>query len=58
MDKGLKDRFIAEKTNWQGEGGYQVKQYHDGKMVCSQFVSGRYFETFCKEAGIEPEMAE
>lgn len=54
----MKDRFIAEKTNWQGEDGYQVRQYHDGEMVCSQFVPGRYFETFCKEAGIEPEMAE
>lgn len=53
----MKDRFTAEKTNWQGEGGYQVKQYHDGKVVCSQFVPNSCFEKFCEEAGIEPEMA-
>jgi hypothetical protein len=53
-----KDEFAAKKTNWQGEDGYQVEQYHNGKVVCSQFVSRTYFETFCNETGIEPELTE
>ena len=57
-DGMLKDKFTATETVWQGEDGYQVEQYHDGKAVCSQFISGRYFETFCNETGIEPEMTE
>ena len=48
----LEDKFVAKEMNWQDEDGYQVEQYHNGKMVCSQFVSGRY------ETGIKPELAE
>ena len=54
----LEDKFVAKEMNWQDEDGYQVEQYHNGKMVCSRFVSGRYFETFCRETGIKPELAE
>lgn len=48
--------FTAEKMNFQGEAGYMLKQLRDGKEISSQFIAEKYFNDFCKEAGIAPDM--
>ena len=54
MDNG----FIAKPCNFQGENGYMLDQYHDGHVVCSQFVPESSFDYFCKVAGITPKIEE
>ena len=57
----MENGFIAKPCNFQGENGYMLDQYHDGRVVCSQFVPESSFDYFCKIAGINPiieEMAE
>ena len=50
--------FIAKPCNFQGENGYMLEQYHDGRVVCSQFVPESSFDYFCKIAGISPVIKE
>ena len=50
MDNG----FIAKPCNFQGESGYMLDQYHDGRVICSQFVPASSFDYFCRVAGINP----
>lgn len=45
--------FMAGLCNFQGEAGYMLKQYHNGIVVCSQFVPKKYFTQFCDNAGID-----
>ena len=52
MDNG----FIAKPCNFQGENGYMLEQYHDGHVVCSQFVQESSFDYFCRVAGIIPKI--
>lgn len=33
------ERFTAKKCNFEGKKGYTVKQIHDGKVVCEQFIA-------------------
>lgn len=44
--------FTAELCNFQGEPGYMLHQWHNNAVVCSQFVSQKYFVQFCNDAGI------
>ena len=50
----MKSGFYAFSCNFQGTPGYMVKQFHDDKMVCEQFISQQAFEEFCRAAGIVP----
>ena len=54
----MENGFIAKPCNFQGENGYMLEQYHDGHVVCSQFVQESSFNYFCKVAGISPKIEE
>ena len=54
----MENGFIAKLCNFQGENGYMLDQYHDGHVVCSQFVPESSFAYFCKVAGISPKIEE
>lgn len=54
----MESGFIAKPCNFQGENGYMLDQYHDGCVVCSQFVPESSFDSFCKVAGISPKIEE
>ena len=54
MDNG----FIAKPCNFQGKNGYMLDQYHDGHVVCSQFVPESSFDYFCNVAGISTKIEE
>lgn len=54
----MENGFIAKQCNFQGENGYIVDQYHDGRILCSQFVQESSFAYFCKVAGISPKIEE
>ena len=46
--------FIAKPCNFQGENGYVLDQYYQGRIVCSQFLPESSFDSFCSVAGIKP----
>ena len=50
----MENVFIAKPCNFQDKNGYMLDQYHDGHVVCSQFVPEWHFDSFCKIAGISP----
>ena len=50
----MKNGFIAKPCSLQGENGYILEQYYQGRVVCSQFVPESSFNYFCKVAGINP----
>ena len=50
----MESEFIARLCNFQGENGYMLDQYYNGRVVCSQFVPASCFNHFCKIAGISP----
>ena len=50
----MQNGFIAKPCNFQGENGYMLDQYYQGRVVCSQFVPEWHFDSFCKIAGIYP----
>ena len=52
----MENGFIAKPCNFQGENGYIIDQYRDGRVVCSQFVPELSFDYFCKVAGIIPKI--
>ena len=54
----MENGFIAKPRNFQGENGYMLDQYHDGHVVCSQFVQESSFNYFCKVSGIIPKIEE
>ena len=54
----MEDGFVAKPCNFQGENGYMLEQYHDGRVVCSQFVQESSFNYFCKVAGMSPKIEE
>ena len=54
----MENGFIAKPCNFHGKNGYMIDQYHDGRVVCSQFVPESYFAYFCKVAGISPKIEE
>ena len=54
----MENGFIAKPCNFQGENGYMLDQYHDGLVVCSQFVPASSFNYFCNVAGINPKIEE
>ena len=52
MGNGLK----AIPVIFNGESGYMVSQYHNGKMVVEQFVPESAYKDFCEAIGIVPVM--
>ena len=54
----MKNGFIAKPCDFQGKNGYMIDQYHDGRVICSQFVPESSFAYFCKVAGISPKIEE
>ena len=50
----MENGFIAKPCNFQGVNGCILDQYHDGRVVCSQFVPESSFDYFCSIAGINP----
>ena len=54
----MENGFIAKPCNFQGEPGYMLEQYYNGRVVCSQFVPESSFDYFCKVAGISPKIEE
>ena len=54
----MNNGFIAKPCNFQGVPGYMLDQYHDGRVLCSQFVPASSFDYFCKVAGINPKIEE
>ena len=54
----MENGFIAKPCNFQGEPGYMLEQYYNGRVVCSQFLPESSFDYFCKVAGINPVIEE
>ena len=54
----MQNGFIAKPCNFQDEKGYILDQYHEGRILCSQFVPESSFDYFCKVAGISPKIEE
>lgn len=54
----MKSGFYAFSCNFQGIPGYMVKQFHNDRMVCEQFVSQEVFGEFCRDVGIVPVIEE
>ena len=54
MKKQNKNRFTAEKCNFQGVPGYTVKQWVDGVVVCSQWLAAEHCKTFFDAVGVVP----
>ncbi len=54
----MDNEFVAKPRNFQGENGYVLDQYYQGRIVCSQFVPESSFDYFCKVAGINPKIEE
>lgn len=54
----MENGFIAKPCNFQCENGYITDKYHDGRVICSQFVPESSFAYFCKVAGISPKIEE
>lgn len=54
----MENGFIAKPCDFQGENGYMIDQYNDGRVVCSQFIPESSFDYFCKVAGISPKIEE
>ena len=52
----MENGFIAKPCNFQGENGYMLDQYIEGRVVCSQFIQESSFDYFCKVAGISPKI--
>lgn len=52
----MENGFIAKPCNFQGESGYMLDQYYNGRVVCSQFMPESSFDYFCKVAGINPKI--
>ena len=52
----MENGFIAKPCNFQGENGYMLAQYYQGRVVCSQFVPESSFDYFCKVSGIIPKI--
>ena len=50
----MENGFVAKPRNFQGEPGYMLDQYYNGRVVCSQFLPESSFCYFCKVAGIKP----
>ena len=54
----MENGFIAKPCNFQDEKGYMLDQYHEGRILCYQFVPESSFDYFCKVAGIRPKIEE
>ena len=54
----MQNGFIAKPCNFQGEKGYMLDKYHEGRILCYQFVPESSFAYFCKVAGISPKIEE
>lgn len=54
----MENGFVAKPCNFQGEIGYILDQYYQGRVVCSQFVPASSFNYFCNVAGINPKIEE
>ena len=54
----MENVFIAKPCDFQGENGYMIDQYNDGRVLRSQFVPESSFDYFCKVAGISPKIEE
>ena len=54
----MENGFIAKPCNFHGKNGYMIDKYHDGRVVCSQFVTESSFAYFCKVSGISPKIEE
>ena len=52
----MKDNFVAEICNFQGEDGYMVSQIHNGKEVVKQFIPESSYDIFCNTVGVVPEV--
>lgn len=50
----MKDGFTAKACSFQGVLGFMVYQWHDGKVICSQFVAGSVYKDFCSAIGCKP----
>ena len=49
-----KNGIYARKTYFQGQSGYDVIQFWNGKNVASQFVPEDAYEDYCEAIGREP----
>ena len=54
----MENGFIDRPCDFQGKNGYMIYQYHDGRILCYQFVPESSFAYFCKVAGISPKIEE
>jgi hypothetical protein len=52
------DGFKAYEIGFQGESGYMVSQYKNGKRVVEQFIPKDGFEGFRDAIGMEIEIVE
>lgn len=54
----MQNGFTAKVCCFDGVLGYMVFQWHDGNIICSQFVAGSVYKEFCNAAGISPIITE
>jgi hypothetical protein len=52
------DGFKAYEIGFQGESGYMVSQYKNGKRAVEQFIPKDGYESFCNAIGVVPEIVE
>lgn len=50
----MQNGFTSRACSFQGVLGFMVYQWHNGKIICSQFVAGSVYKEFCTAAGINP----
>lgn len=50
----MQNGFTAKPTNFCGQAGYMVSQYHDGKKVVEQFIPETSYKAFCELTGAKP----
>lgn len=54
----MKNEFTAKPTNFCGQAGYMVTQYHNGKAVVEQFIPETSYKAFCELTGANPVVIE
>ena len=54
----MKNGFTAKVCCFDGVLGYMVFQWHDNNIICSQFVAGSAYKSFCDAIGCKPTIEE
>lgn len=55
-EEAEKDRFTAKEWDFQGEPGYMVSQFLNGRKTVEQFIPKSSYKFFCDAIGVQPEI--